>query len=201
MKETFTGKIRLAAQALGEDWGGFSVDQVCDQAMIQTYKDKKRVRNAILELYQAGELERIGNAIYRLREQPPGKPQIQEIMWKILRARRTVTLEDMEELAGASPTYATEWLQMLVRRKIVRHLKNGNPSTKTAGKWQMVTDPGPAMPLNDEKAERLRNLRAKKKEALDAMDRAFVAIAEARMAMSEMGAFREVERYGKKSGQ
>ena len=187
MKETFTGKIRLAAQALGEEWGGFSVDQVCDQAMIQTYKDKKRVRNAILELYQAGELERIGNAIYRLREQPPGKPQIQEIMWKILRARRTVTLEDMEELAGASPTYATEWLQMLSRRKIVRHLKNGNPSTKTAGKWQMVTDPGPAMPLNDEKAERLRNLRAKKKEALDAMDRAFVAIAEARMAMSEMG--------------
>ena len=69
----------------------------------------------------------------------------------------------------------------------MRHLKNGNPSTKTAGKWQMVTDPGPAMPLNDEKAERLRNLRAKKKEALDAMDRAFVAIAEARMAMSEMG--------------
>jgi len=135
------------------------------------YADRTRVRSVVADLCKAGELVRVGEGIYRLVLKPAGKPQIQEVMWRVLRARRTVALADMEELAGASPAYATEWLQMLVRRKIVRHLKNGN--------WQMVTDPGPTMPLNDEKAERLRNLRAKKKEALDAMDRAFMAIAEA----------------------
>jgi len=188
MKETFTGRIRAAAQEMEEpsEYIGFTVDQLCELAMIQTYADKKKVRNVVADLCKAGELARVGEGIYRLVQKTPGKPQLQEVMWRVLRARRTVTVEDMEELAGASPTYATEWLQMLSRRKIVRHLKNGNPSTKTAGKWQMVTDPGPTMPLNDEKAARLRNLRVKKKEALDAMDRAFMAIAEARMAMSEM---------------
>ena len=178
MKETFTGKIRDACHELGETGKAFSVHGICERAMIQIYDDKKKVRSVVADLCKAGELERIGKALYVLTKRTPSMPQIQEVMWKILRARRTVTLADMEELAGAAPTYATEWLQMLQRRKIVRHLKNG--------KWQMMKDPGPTMPFNDEKAARLRRMRAKKREALDAMDRAFMAIAEARMAMSEM---------------
>jgi len=178
MKETFTGKIRSAGLILGQDGSGFTIDQLCEKAMIQTYADKKRVRNIVGDLYRAGEFECMGEGTYRLLQKSSGKPQIQEVMWRVLRARRSVTLADMEELAGASPTYAKEWFVMLARRKIVRHLKNGS--------WQMIKDPGPTMPLNDEKAERLRKLRAKKKEALECMDRAFVAIAEARMAMSEM---------------
>ena len=179
MKETFTGRVRTAANELAvlRNWE-FTLDQLYDNVPVRVYADRTRVRSVVADLCKAGELVRVGEGIYRLVPKPAGKPQIQEVMWRVLRARRTVTLADMEELAGASPAYATEWLQMLGRRKIVRHLKNG--------KWQMVTDPGPTMPLNDEKAERLRNLRAKKKEALDAMDRAFMAIAEARMAMSEM---------------
>ena len=164
---------------LGRDCGGFTIEQISNQAKIQTYAEEKKMRQVIADLVKAGEFEGMGKGTYRLLQPPPGKPQIQEVMWRVLRARRIVTVADMEELAGASPVYAKEWLLMLARRKIVRHLKNAN--------WQMVTDPGPTMPLNDEKAERLRNLRAKKKEALDAMDRAFMAIAEARMAMSEMG--------------
>ena len=178
MKETFTGRIRDAGLILGRDCGVFTIEQISNQAKIQTYAEEKKMRQVMVGLAKAGEFERMGEGTYSMLRLPPGKPQIQEVMWRVLRARRTVIVADMEELAGASPTYATEWLQMLGRRKIVRHLKNG--------KWQMVTDPGPTMPLNDEKAERLRNLRAKKKEALDCMDRAFMAIAEARMAMSEM---------------
>ena len=181
MKETFTGRIRAAAQEMEEpsEYIGFTVDQLCELAMIQTYADKKKVRNVVADLCKAGELARVGEGIYRLVQKTPGKPQLQEVMWRVLRARRTVTVEDMELMAGASAAYSVEWLRMLERRKIVRHLKNDN--------WQMVTDPGPVMPMNDEKAARLRRMRAKKKEALDAMDRAFMAIAEARMAMSEMG--------------
>ena len=178
MKETFMGRVRDACHYLGGYGSEITLAQIYDRMDVRTYKDKEPVRTAMSQLCRAGELERMAEGIYRLVPKPAGKPKIQEVMWRVLRARRTVTLADMEELAGASPTYATEWLQMLSRRKIVRHLKNGN--------WQMVTDPGPAMPLNDKKAERLRNLRAKKKEALDAMDRAFMAIAEARMAMAEM---------------
>ena len=178
MKETFTGRVRAAALILGRDIGEFTVEQINNQCKIQTYADDLKMRQAMRDLAKAGEFEHMGKGVYKILQKPLGKPQIQEVMWRVLRARRTVTLADMEELAGAAPTYATEWLKMLSRRKIVRHLKNGN--------WQMVKDPGPTMPLNDEKAERLRRLRAKKKEALEAMDRAFMAIAEARMAMSEM---------------
>ena len=179
MKETFTGRVRAAAEELGvrQKWK-FTLNQLYDQVDVRAYKERRQVRLVVADLVKAGEFERMGEGIYSMLRLPPGKPQIQEVMWRVLRARRTVTVADMEELAGASPLYAKEWLFMLARRKIVRNLKNGN--------WQMVTDPGPTVPLNDEKAERLRNLRAKKKEALDAMDRAFMAIAEARMAMSEM---------------
>jgi predicted transcriptional regulator of viral defense system len=179
MKETFTGRVRAAVEDLAilQKWE-FSLQQLYDKVGVQTYEQRRQVRSVVADMCKSGELERVGEGVYRLLQRPAGKPQIQEVMWRVLRARRTVTLADMEELAGAAPTYATEWFKMLSRRKIVRHLKNGS--------WQMVKDPGPTMPLNDEKAERLRKMRAKKKEALACMDRAFVAIAEARMAMSEM---------------
>ena len=178
MKETFTGRVRDACHYLGEYGNDIALKQLYDKVDVRAYKERRQVRLVVADLCKSGEIERVDEGVYRLLQKPPGKPQIQEVMWRVLRARRSVTLADMEELAGAAPTYASEWLQMLARRKIVRHLKNGS--------WQMVKDPGPTMPLNDEKAERLRNLRAKKKEALDAMDRAFMAIAEARMAMAEM---------------
>ena len=178
MKETFAGRVRDACQYLGAYGNDIALQQLYDKVGVQTYEQRRQVRSVVADLCKSGELVRWGEGIYRVLQKPPGKPQIQEVMWRVLRARRTVTLADMEELAGAAPTYATEWFKMLARRKIVRHLKNRS--------WQMVKDPGPTMPLNDEKAERLRNLRAKKKEALECMDRAFVAIAEARMAMSEM---------------
>ena len=178
MKETFTGRVRDACHYLGEYGNDIALKQLYDKVDVRAYKERRQVRLVVADLCKAGELVRWGEGTYRLLQKPSSKPQIQEVMWRVLRARRSVTLADMEELAGAAPAYATEWLQMLARRKIVRHLKNGS--------WQMIKDPGPTMPLNDEKAERLRKLRAKKKEALECMDRAFMAIAEARMAMSEM---------------
>ena len=178
MKETFTGRVRQACHYLGEYGNEILLDQVYDRMNVRTYKEKDEVRTAVSQLCRAGELIRINEGTYKLRLKVPERPQLQEVMWRVLRARRTVTEADLEELAGASPSYAKEWLLMLTRQKIVRKLKNGS--------WQMLHDPGPQMPLNEEKAERMRQLRKKKKEALEAMDRAFTAIAEARMAMSEM---------------
>jgi hypothetical protein len=48
------------------------------------------------------------------------------------------------------------------------------------GKFQMICDPGVEMPLNDEKAEKLRKIRDRKKESvIKALERAGAAIAQA----------------------
>lgn len=103
--------------------------------------------------------------------------ELQEIMWRFLRARKKVTIDDLIEISGAGERYIKEWLQMLVRREIVRKYKNGN--------YLMIKDPV-EMPRNESKAKRLRRIRAEKKKALDAIDKVVALALEARMAVVEI---------------
>lgn len=170
---TFAQRIRMAAAEFGAE---FTADQLADQADIQTYADKARIYNTIRDLIRQGELERVGKGKYRrISKSVPAEKQ--EIMWRLVRARRTVTVEDLQELSGAGRKYCEEFLRRLVRRGVVKQHDNGN--------FQLIEDPV-EMPKDDAKAERLRRIRAQKKEALEALDRAFVAINDARMAVAQM---------------
>jgi hypothetical protein len=77
-------------------------------------------------------------------------------MWRVLRAKRTVTVEDLLMMAGAAGSYAREWLGMLEARGVVR---------KAGQKYVLIKD-HVEMPENDAKAERLRALRARMKGAI-----------------------------------
>jgi len=154
MKETFAGKIRQAARILGGRQMGFSASELGDVAGIQSYEEKRRMRRTICDLIKSGELARFSRGVYVYKEKSTGKPQKQTVMLELLKMRRTVSVEDLQELAEVSADYAQEWLTMLVRRQVVKRHENGN--------YTLIKDPDEP-PLNEEKAERLRQLRVRKK--------------------------------------
>ena len=158
MRESFAGKIREAAKTLGAGGREFKADDLGDRTGLQTRSDLKRMYRTVIDFTRAGEIERVNRGVYRYCGRPSKKPQAQLIMWRILRARRTVTVEDLQELAGASAGYIKEWFRMLRRRGIVQKVSDG--------KYRLVHDPV-EMPRNEEKAEKLRDIREKKSAALD----------------------------------
>ena len=175
MKETFAGKIRLTAQVLGADGVRFTVEDLANAAAVQSYKDKRRVRQTLQDMARSGEVKRVEPGVYLYVGKPARAPQKQTVMLELFKMRRTVSVEDLQELAGVSADYAREWLTMLVRREVVRDCRNGN--------YTLIKNPDEA-PRNDEKAARLREIRRRKKACAlkelekikDALTRAEAAI-------------------------
>lgn len=174
MSKYHTG-ITAATRDVMKRLGRFRVADVVDGlgTRVQTYHDRKRVKKAVMEFCRRGETKRIERGLYEFA--PKIKPsEIQEKMWKVLRVKRSVRIEDLQELAGATQSYAEEWLNMLVKNSIVRRLGNS--------KYQMIHDPV-EMPKNEEKAEKLRQIRLHKKTALEAIYKAGEAVNAARAAI------------------
>jgi len=78
-----------------------------------------------------------------------------------LRMRKRVTVDDMVEMAEVGASYAEEWLRMLARREVVR--REDRPGRQSL--WILIQD-SLEMPEDEEKAAKLRDLRAKKKAEL-----------------------------------
>lgn len=173
-----TGITKKVRQCIREMNGRFRASDVIDGlgSEVQTYSARNRVKKVILDMAKAGEILRLERGLYEYRGKQ-GKPQLREVMWRILRARRSVTVDDLVELSGAKEGYALEWLQMLARNGIVRHLKTG--------RWQMISDPVD-MPDDGKKADRLKNLRINKKAALAAIALATGALQDARVVIEQM---------------
>ncbi len=169
MNETFTGRIRKAARALAPNT--FTTRDLSIQAGIKSRLEDRNIRSVINDLRKTGEIVNMSRGVYTYAGKQKGKPEIRERMWRILRARRNVSVDDLMELAGASEDYAKQWLRMLDRRGVIR-AKNG--------RYRMIEDPID-MPEDDAKAEALRRLRGTKKaQALKALDSASASIAYAR---------------------
>jgi hypothetical protein len=145
--------------------------------------DKRPMYAALHDMLRTGEAERARPGVYIYRGRPePESPEIREKMWAVLRMRRAVTIEDLQEMAGASYAYAREFLALLTRREtVVRQDRKRQPSV-----YRLAQDPGPALPEDGEKAAKLRALREKKKAALAAIDRGVNALLEARLAVAEI---------------
>jgi len=174
MKKTFAGKVRKIMQDLkGRE---ISTQDIAVMLDMVSDADKRVLYRILIDFRHSDEIERVKKGVY-IYKGKKCKPQLQEVMWRVLRDRRKVTVDDLVEMAGAEESYVKEWLQMLVRREIVRKYKNGN--------YLMIKDPVD-MPRNEEKAQKLRRIRAKKKKALDALDKAVTAALEARMAVVEI---------------
>jgi len=174
-EETFAGKIREAARRLGAAGGTFTVQDLGAEAGVQEYADHRRIGQVMRDFLNAGEVERAEPGRYRYLGKGRKKRTKQDIMWDFARIRGTVTLEDLQEVAGVSEDYAREWVGRYVRMGIV--VNHGE-------KYRFIETPL-EMPVCHEKAAYLRELRSKRKAALAALGRAAVALDEARVAVNE----------------
>lgn len=164
MKDTLAEKIRTVLQELGAGGKEVIIQEAAPHPLLDMVFDidKRPLYNTLCDMMKTGEVERIRPGVYKYIGRIKS-PEMQEIMWKILRARKSLSVEDLQEISGASENYTKEWLQMLARRKIVRKNKNST--------YTMIKDPV-LLPLNEEKAAKLRRLRKEKKAAaLAAVDR------------------------------
>lgn len=173
---SFAERIRQAARRLQERGLPITCEELGHEAGVKTRRECQAVRWTVRDMLKRGELERVEPGVFRLASSSQDPPQIQEKMWRVLRARRRVTVEDLQELAGASRLYALEWLQMLVKYEIVRKGDDGL--------YQMVKDPV-EMPRNRKKAEKLRRLRRKWAEEMGRGALALGKAAEALRAAAE----------------
>jgi hypothetical protein len=176
------GLARFIRKKLKEDWNeasGISAKQLISALKLTNQKDKHDVYRTLHDFVKRGEIKSLEPGVYRYVG-ISSKKELKSIMWRLLRARRTVTIEDIQELSGASRKYVVEWLKMLEKREIVRQFKGG--------KYRLVNDTV-VEPENAEKAFRYRELRRKQKqEALTALNDASIAIDTAKMALSALDA-------------
>lgn len=83
-------------------------------------------------------------------------------MYRMLRIQKRMTVDDMvESVEGVSRAYVLEFFQWLAREGWVRKI----PTRNNAGIYVLIKNEL-EMPVNDQKAAKLRELRRKKKAAL-----------------------------------
>lgn len=182
--ESFSKRVMAAVteHASSAPDGQATVSDISDALMIQTTAEHKRMLNTLSDLKNAGRILRVSQGVY-VPAKRQSQPEIREVMWRVLRMRRRVTVEDLVEMAGAGAEYASDWLRMLGTRGVVRKINHGvgNPCV-----WQLVNDTV-EMPVDTDNAARLRDLRKKKKQqALADLAAAQKLLGKAHQAITEM---------------
>ncbi|WP_139796702.1 winged helix-turn-helix domain-containing protein [Desulfacinum hydrothermale] len=127
-----------------------------------------------------GEIERVDKGKYRARA-GAGRRCGRDRMWSVIRMRRRITADDLAELAGVERSYASSYLRDLARTEVVRARWQGRQRVYELAHGytgHMQTPPG-------DNAERIRRFRAKKKAAMEALDKAMGALQEARAALAD----------------
>jgi hypothetical protein len=179
--QSFAKTVSDALQAAAKSGGGeVEVNKLSCLLHLQTYKDHKRLLNALYDLARSGKIVRVRQGVYAPAP-AAGQPDKCEIMWRLFKMRRRVTVDDLMEMADVGQDYAREWLQLLVKREVARKIQEpGQP-----GLWVLINDLA-EMPQDSDKAERLRNIRLKKKKALARLDSISAALGEVRQLLQTM---------------
>lgn len=152
--------LRTALELAGDNNGVVTSDALSIALGIKTRLEHKRLLNVLSELHLAGRLRRIETGRYSAPMWQP-KPDRRQRMWRILKMRRRVQVDDLVEMAEVSRDYAKEWLRMLVKQGAV--IKHQDPGGK--GTWQLLGDLT-TMPEDTDKASRLRAIRKRQKQQL-----------------------------------
>ena len=162
--QSYAGSVLKKALELAAGNGEATVSDISAAMNTQTRRQHKRVMNILSEHARDGRLRRIRQGVYGPLSAADQQPDKREVMWRLLKMRRRVTLNDLVELAGVSREYAREWLAILVKREVVRKTQQ---AANLPAVWQLINDTA-EMPVNTEKAEKYRELRRKKRAAIDA---------------------------------
>jgi len=146
--------------------------------------EKRAMYRVLADLRRQNEIRRVRPGVYVYLGKP-GDDELRQKLWRVFRRLRTVTVDDLVELTGASEGYAKEFAQMMVRREIARRIDD--PKRRDKSKYQMVNDPV-KMPEDEEKARRLRKIRKqKRREVLAALQAAELAIKKVRECLVSEG--------------
>jgi len=174
------GRVRAAARELhAKNFSrGFEFGELSDALGIQDRAAEKKLHQAVKGLVKGGDLVKTENGFFKAAaDRPPGAPGKEEVMWRFLRLNRQADAAQLMALAGAAQGTVAKFGARLVKRSL---------AVKTAGGWRLIQDPGPEPPFDDARADRARRWREKQREALAKLDAAWAALAEARMAVSQM---------------
>ena len=79
-----------------------------------------------------------------------------DVIWHLVRSHRTFGAAEIERLSGAARETVREYLQCLVNA--------GYLIKPDRYHWKLVNDPGPETPVNVAKCEKLKKLRAERKD-------------------------------------
>lgn len=178
---SFASQVRLALQEIASS-APASVKDIAKKLDLVSNAEKQPLYNTLRDFAKSGEIVRTSPDMisYKGRKSQQ-KPELREILWRVLRARRSVTIDDLVELSGASHDYTKQWLQMLARQEVVTVDKTPNQKAF----YILVQDPV-TIPTDDKEPARLRAIRDRKKEALNKLDAVINLCLEARMAVAEM---------------
>jgi hypothetical protein len=169
-------RARAAARELDSAGAGFGYGELSDFLEVMTRQEEKSLRYAVQDLLRAGDLQRLGDRLGFV-PRPPGAPGKEEMMWRFLRLNRQAAVTKLMAVSGAARRTAVDFGERLVARGV---------AAKTADGFRLLEDPGPEAPFDEARADRARTWREKRRLALASLDAAFAAVAEARMAISEM---------------
>jgi len=190
---SFTNTVRHHVLAHIRETGSreFTPKNIVDRLDIIREKEKKPVYERLCEFVRRGEARRIETGRYEYIGGPQRQATKRDVIWRFIRARRTVTVADLQEVSGASKDYIRKYLRLLVRREVLR--KNGKSKDCS---WTLVKDAfrPPADREDAAYQKRMRKQRRlKKREAESALDAAEIsassmlaAIERARTALKEL---------------
>jgi hypothetical protein len=159
MKGSFLGRCRAAAAELKE----FGAIDLADA--VNEVGGTVKTRQAITDLRRDGSIVSIKPGRYRfvpLRMVANAEPTIQEKMWRVVRAMRVFSVDDLVQMAGAKRSYASEFLQALVRTGYL------DRSRAKPAIYRVMKDSA-QLPRNDAKAEKLKEIRQRRKTELGKM--------------------------------
>lgn len=171
--------LETALQLASLKEGKVSTEEISKELRLKTRQEHRKLTCTLRDLQNAGRLQKIATGMYGAPQQKR-LPNKREIMWRLLRMRRRVSVEDLMEMAGVSKDYAKQWLRVLVQREVVRKdQKPGLPGT-----WHLINDQA-EMPEDADKAARLRNLRLQHKQAVNLIDTTIKSLQTASQALNQ----------------
>jgi len=180
----FNEKVREQIKILGADGREVANSELAVALDLVSHKDKRGMYRALADMRKHGEVKRCRPGVYIYIVRPKTKDELRQKIWRVIRDRRIVTVDDLVELTGASERYATEFVQMLIRREIVRRIDD--PHRRRKSKYQLIKDPV-IMPVNEDNAKKLKKLRKqKKKEALILLESVKFAIYQMKKAVMDI---------------
>ena len=180
----FNEKVREQIKILGADGREVANSELAVALDMVSHKDKRGMYRALADMRKHGEVKRCRPGVYIYIVRPKTEDELRQKIWRVIRARRIVTIDDLVELTGASEKYSAEFMRMLMRREIARRIDD--PHRRRKSKYQLIKDPV-IMPVNEDNAKKLRKLRKqKKKEALRALSAVDTAIREAQKKILEI---------------